>query len=265
MREEQTVKKKISILIAPLFLWACSFDPDQGVSGQAQPNAVLSGNEGIVDSRNEGKVDSGDSEGTIASAGSVVDMPVEIVNPGSSGGFQPGGGQAQPPPVAQAPDLPKGSEEKGDTVVPPVAQVPEMPEGAEENEQTVTPPAKITGAFLVGEVIPNAGGETGKVMIGIVARQDDIRLTNEPDRFALNWGLSADVLLENSIRLLPTKIAAYDRILEFDGTMEELESFQETIAIQLSVSEAAGAAQLESIVKFSLPDLFDPVDEELGE
>lgn len=233
------MKKKISILVGPLLLWACSVDPHQGVSGQgpqSQTNAEHSGNEGIVDS--------GDSEGKVASGGNVVDMPVEVVNPGSSGGSQPEGGK---------------------TPVPPVAHVPAIPKGSEENEHTVTPPGKITGAFLVGEVIPNEEGDTGKVLIGIVARQDDIRLTDQPDRFALNWGLSADVQLENSIRLLPTKIAAYDRILEFDGTMEELESFEATISIQLSVSEDAGATKLESVVKSSLSDLFTPADEELSE
>lgn len=226
------MKNKVSVLIMPLLLWACSVDPHQGVSGQ-DPQSL----EAADSSGNPGAVDSVDSEEKVASGGSVVDMPVEVVNPGPAEGSKP----EEPKPQ-----------------LPPVAQVPEAPKAPVENENTVTPPNKITGAFLMGEVIPNEDGDTQTIKIGIIAKQDDIRLSQEPERFELNWRLAAESSLESSLRLLPSKNAAYDRILEFDGTMAELEGLENQISIQLSVSEGGGGAKLENLVKSTVSDLFKP-------
>lgn len=219
--------------MGPLLLWACSGDPkDQGLLGQnpsqsQQAADAISGNEGIVGSGNE----------QVATNGSVVEVPVEEVKTGNDA----------------KPDEPK-------VQVPPIAQGSGSNSGTEENENSVTPPHKVTGAFLVGEVISDEA--SGTVQIGIVAKQDDIRLSEQPERFGLNWRLQADESFGNSLRLVATKNPAYDRILEFDGSLEELESFGSEVAIHLLVSEDAGEIKLESAVKTSFSDLMNPVVEE---
>ncbi len=231
------MKIKLSILIGPLLLWACSADPKKqglgNLGSQSQQAAdATRENEGII-------VDSANS-GEVATTQGGLDTPAD---PQTASDAKPSDSKMDSPPVASGPAAPKG----------------------EDEESGITPPHKITGAFLVGEVIEDEEESeipAKTVKIGIVARHGEDRLSQQPDRYALNWLLSVDVSLESYLRLLPTKNAAYDRVLEFDGSMEELESFGENFSINLLISEESGPTNLESVVKSNLDDLFAPIPAE---
>lgn len=216
------MKNKLIICMGPLLLWACSVDPTQK---DRLPQNPISSQTADSIREHEGIVESG---GDVAANGSVVEVPVEEV-------------KANP-----NPDVSKPQE-------PSIVDAGRAPD--DENENTVTKPGKITGAFLVGEVISDESSAT--LQVGIIAKQEDIRLSTEPDRFELKWKLQAHE--DVSVRLLATKNPNYDRILEFDGTREELEQLGNEIAIHLMVSETEGETKLENAVKTTFSELFEPI------
>jgi hypothetical protein len=228
------VKIKLSVILGPFLLWACSADPrSQGVGALGSENQQAA--HSTREKEQEAKVDQNH-------ASNAID----------------GGSASHGTDTSAGPELSSdGKEPERKTDAPSTAgNGSQASEDKEENG--VTPPHKITGAFLVGEVIEDESDESLPLRIGIVAKNNDERMALEPDRFALNWVLTADEALSKSLRLLPTKNPDYDRVLEFDGSLDELESFENSFAINLSISEDAGPARLESVVKSRLKDLLSP-------
>lgn len=230
------MKSKVSILIGPLLLWACSVDPHQGIPGEHPTDPSLQ--QGADATRENEEKQSGELvTGEGKETGTVVEVPAEVV---------PGTGPSPAPEQEKQP-------------APPVTVSPgQSTANNEEDETTVTPPHKITGAFLVGEVISTDDeDDQDKVYVGVIAKQDDLRLSEQPDRFNVVWGLSADPSLTGTVRLMPTKNPRYDRIMVFEGTLEELNAVSSQVAIQIAVSEKKDdTTKLESVVKTTVTDLF---------
>ncbi|RZA25977.1 MAG: hypothetical protein EOP10_05160, partial [Proteobacteria bacterium] len=171
------MKIKLSILIGPLLLWACSADPKKQGLGN-----LGSQSQQAADATRENEGINGDSanSGDVATTTGGIDSSAD---PQTGSDAKASDAKAESPPVASGPAAPKG----------------------EDEESGITPPHKITGAFLVGEVIEDeedAELPAKTVKIGIVARHGEDRLSQQPDRYALNWLLSADESLGGYLRLL---------------------------------------------------------------
>ncbi|MBC7658991.1 MAG: hypothetical protein H7249_04720 [Chitinophagaceae bacterium] len=203
-------------------VWACG-DPNQkGTLNSGSANVATNG------------ATSGDS--TVTKIETTQAGQVE----GSSGTSSMGGSGAATDPA--------GTEMTPASVATAASATPSGPE-----EGGVTPPNKITGAFLVGTLLPHAEGEPLKV--GLVAKKDDVRLSTSPNRYRTNWSLSlADQSLP--VTLAKSSDSAYDRVLVFNGTEEDFKAQYGSISLSVSVTEGVDAAnQLSSVIVNTLSDL----------
>lgn len=141
--------------------------------------------------------------------------------------------------------------ESGKTTVPPVATVPDA-----EEETSVTPPHKVTGAYLVGTLLPHVEGET--IKIGLVVKAKDKRLSLEPSRYETIWSLASDLDDPTLMKLAKSSDENFDRVLEFVGSAEEFAALKSSIAVQVNVSEVGEKSTLHSVIMNSLSELLMP-------
>lgn len=138
------------------------------------------------------------------------------------------------------------------TAIPPLAAGP-----TGEEDASVTPPHKVTGAYLVGTILPHEEGEAIKV--GLVAKAEDKRLSLEPDRYETTWSLATDLDDPTLVKLAKSSDENFDRVLEFNGSEEEFLALQSLISVQVNVAEGSDETNtLHSVVTSSLSELLEP-------
>jgi hypothetical protein len=208
--------KHFILMIALSSVWGCSGDPGQQGSRDRNP--------GQADIQQAGD----------ASSGNSIDG-----ESGKTATAEASGNEV------------KSDEDAAKANVPPVATGP-----TEEEEGSVTPPHKVTGAYLVGTLLPGEEGEP--VRIGLVIKAGDKRLSLEPERYEANWSLASVLENPEQVKLSKSIDEEYDRVLEFNGTEEEFIALQESISVQVSVSEGDGDSKLHEVVMNSLRELLAP-------
>ncbi|RYZ57188.1 MAG: hypothetical protein EOP07_10625 [Proteobacteria bacterium] len=208
--------KHFILMIALSSIWGCSGDPGQQASRDRNP--------GQADIQQAGDASSGNSitgeSGNTAADTSGNEVKSDVV-------------------------------EAAKTEIPPVATGP-----TEEEEGSVTPPHKVTGAYLVGTILPGVEGEP--IRIGLVIKAGDKRLSLEPERYEANWSLASVLENPDQVKLSKSSDEEFDRVLEFNGTEEEFIALQESISVQVSVSEGEGDSKLHEVVMNSLFELLAP-------
>lgn len=215
--------KHLILLIALGSVWGCSGDPKQQGSRDQSP--------GQADSQASAE---GMSSGNNGSGNETVAVHTDpVVAKGNETTSEP------------------ATESGKAATVPPVATGPNP-----EEDTTVTPPHKVTGAYLVGTVLPHKEGET--IKIGLVVKAEDKRLSMEPARYGTIWSLASELDDPSRMKLAKSLDENFDRVLEFEGTEEEFASLQSSIAVQVNVLEIGEVSTLHSVIMNSLSELLAP-------
>lgn len=140
-------------------------------------------------------------------------------------------------------------------------------------EEKISPPNQVTGAYLTATLLPRAE-ESDPLRVGLMARMEDERITEDDGRYRLNWQLTFSQTLDKPVKLVRSEERAFDQVIEFYGTAAEFQELAGSINVYLQVSETG--TTLNSLVNESLSDLVagqeipeptltDPVEETGGE
>ncbi len=243
------------LLIGLGFVWACSGDPNQQGNQDRNPrNGQVPDTADSIRDINVG----GEREPAKNQAEPIV-ATVNVsegddVNGEQQTSGQGGNGQVNPELENQA----KGNQPgKGNDPEKAVVTVPTEPLDTEEG--SVTAPHKITGAYLVGVILPSA--EQGPVRVGMVLTVGSSRPSLEPARYQSTWNIANLAEGGPGLKLTKSYDQKFDKVLEFKGTMEEFALISDSIAVEVNVvetSEGGSDSSLSSLVVNTLTELLTP-------
>ncbi len=211
------------------YLWGCSVDTGQKTATNPADSANSSGTSENAEGIKEGTATS-NNEGTVA-------VPVDTGAPSGDSGSSKATASADGSSGSTASSGSKTQNNASNT----------------QSNTSASAPAQVTGAYLVGAILPAVDGEPKK--IGLIAKKVDQRLSDDPEHYLTKWSMtlaSADI----PATLEKSDDPAFDEILEFTGTDEEFAKMQSQIKIEIKVSDPSSEFGLNEVVSTTLADLF---------
>ena len=239
------------LLIGLGFLWACSGDPNQ--QGYQDRSPGLSEVQDAADSTRDDTIGDGTESGTQSETVASGDVTFNGGQDGrnvshdelNAGGKGKGKGNGDVSELGNLGQVVEGSKNSGPG--PSMEPAPEPEEGA------VTPPHVVTGAYLVGTLLASEPGTPIKV--GLMVKSEDRRLSLETG-FETSWFMTAAPENASQLKLEKPKDSSYDRVLEFNGSLEEFAAIQDAIVMQVSVVDIETESGLSTVLVEKLSELF---------
>lgn len=122
-----------------------------------------------------------------------------------------------------------------------------------EDDESISPPKQVSGAYMTAAVLPDAGDKV--IRVGVIGKLDDVRLSDEPEKYKSTWTLDFGQALPVVATLKKSQDRDYDQILEFFGDEAQFAQYAAYIEISLQFQQNLDGSIVSSVVDNNLAEI----------
>lgn len=122
------------------------------------------------------------------------------------------------------------------------------------NDESASAPKQVSGAYMTAQILPQSASDT-TIRVGIIGMLDDVRLSNEREKYKSTWTLDFSEVLPVSVTLTKSADPDYDQVLEFHGNQEQFRQYLNAIAVSLQFQQNLNGSIVSSVVVDKLDEL----------